>query len=384
MEDLNKKFFRESLWRVAGIAILAIIGLLYYYQHIYDFVLFGAAILGIFLLLKTAIEKLMNSNKIGYEFFITVGVVLLLFEKQYNAAIIILIIILIRSLKDLSLTRTIALIEDEYEYKSSIEYWADKILRWLAPVILFITGLIYILTDNLHLVLTLLIFISFPDLGIIISSVKMFARTRAIKERILIPDVETFDEISEIDTIIFTQDVLYMDGKQRPELKEVFSSIRQKGKYGIHVLIDDQQNVEERDELLKEITSSTIPMNETIFMNNKLMIIGNESDYETIFPYSHLKFLVGFSGIPHSEGNTNIISLDNNLKNLATVLSISAMSEKVIKENIFLIIPLYCILAVIAVLYFDLTIIQTAILFLVPEALVFLNSIKLLGKKINH
>lgn len=382
MEDLNKSFSKHFIWRLSGIVLLTIVGLFCYYKLIADYAVFWVVIVGIFLMLKAAIEKLIHRNKIGYEFFITIGVILLLFEKEYETGIIILVITLVRSLKDFVLTKTIALIEDDYEYKSSLEYLTENTLTWLAPVAILITGILYIVTSDINLVLTLLIFISFPDVWIMSASVKMFARTRAIRDRILISDNEIFDEISEVDTIIFTQDVLYIDGTPRIELEHIFSTIQEKGRYGVSILVDDKRNFEDTSKLLENMDLAPITMQETVLTNNKLMIVGNENDYQSIHPYSHLKFLVGFSSSYYSDVSTSIISLDNHLLSLIRILNISALSEKIIKQNIFLIIPLYYILAVIAVRYFDLTIIQTIILFLVPEALVFLNSVRLLGIKI--
>ncbi|MDN5478033.1 MAG: hypothetical protein L0G39_13935, partial [Chryseobacterium sp.] len=374
------KFPKETLERLAGIIILADIVLLYHYISISDTILILASFSGIFLLLKIAIERLISNNTIASEFFIIVALVLLLFEQHYYTVLWVLIITLIRSLKDVMAMQTLASSEDKAADKSEIEKAIDRILSWTAPASLLLIGLFYIFLNDLKLIVVLLIFLSFPNLGLIISTVKMFARARALKDKILISDAEVLDELHNVNSIIFSHDVICLSPNFEQEVENIFTLINRNGKYNLYTMNGNEIINEQSSSIMSvKITGSkSITMREMAMINNKLVVIGNKSEYEDIYHHSHLRFLVGFSKDNSQNLNSDIISLEKGINNLPNLFLVVSMTEKIIKQNIFFIIPAYHLLAVITVLYLDLTIIQTMIVFLICEILVFCNSLRLL------
>ncbi|MDA2922847.1 cadmium-translocating P-type ATPase [Patescibacteria group bacterium AH-259-L07] len=99
--------------------------------------------------------------------------------------------------------RIIALVEEAEGKKAPIQKLADKVTTYLIPLVfLFIAG-VYFFTQDIRLIITLLIFTSPAELGLATPLVMISAIARAAHQGVLVKGGIFLEQLSKVDTIIF-------------------------------------------------------------------------------------------------------------------------------------------------------------------------------------
>ncbi len=104
---------------------------------------------------------------------------------------------------DTMFARIIALVEQAEENEAPVQKLADRVAGWLIPVVfLFLIG-VYLVTWDLRLIVTLLIFTSPAELGLATPLVMIAAIARAAKSGILVKGGLYLELLAKADVIVF-------------------------------------------------------------------------------------------------------------------------------------------------------------------------------------
>jgi len=105
--------------------------------------------------------------------------------------------------KDTVFSRIISLVEDAESQQAPIEKLTDKVASWLIPVVFVFVGIVYFYTQDVKLIIALLIFTSPAELGLATPLVTISAIARAAREGILIKGGLYLEEMAKVTTIAF-------------------------------------------------------------------------------------------------------------------------------------------------------------------------------------
>lgn len=105
--------------------------------------------------------------------------------------------------KDTVFSRIISLVEDAESQQAPIEKLTDKVASWLIPVVFVFVGIVYFYTQDVKLIIALLIFTSPAELGLATPLVTISAIARAAREGILIKGGLYLEELAKVTTIAF-------------------------------------------------------------------------------------------------------------------------------------------------------------------------------------
>ena len=104
---------------------------------------------------------------------------------------------------DTMFSRIVALVETAEEQKAPVQRLADKVAAWLIPVVLvFLVG-VYLVTHDLRMIITLLIFTSPAELGLATPLVMIAAIARAARSGILLKGGIFLEQLAKVDVIAF-------------------------------------------------------------------------------------------------------------------------------------------------------------------------------------
>ena len=115
--------------------------------------------------------------------------------------------------------RIIALVEHAEETKAPVERLADRVSAWLIPVVMVFLLVVYLVTRDLKLIVTLLIFTSPAELGLATPLVMIAAISRAARAGILIKGGLHLEVLAKADAIAFDKTGTLTVG--RPEVRGV-------------------------------------------------------------------------------------------------------------------------------------------------------------------
>lgn len=105
--------------------------------------------------------------------------------------------------QDTMFARIIALVENAEEQQAPVQKLADKVAAWLIPVVfVFLLG-VYMLTQDLRLIVTLLIFTSPAELGLATPLVMIAAIARAAQNGILVKGGLYLELLARADVVVF-------------------------------------------------------------------------------------------------------------------------------------------------------------------------------------
>lgn len=105
--------------------------------------------------------------------------------------------------QDTLFARIIALVERAEEQQAPVQKLADRIAAWLIPIVfVFLLG-IYLLTRDIRLIVTLLIFTSPAELGLATPLVMIAAIARAAKNGILLKGGLYLELLAKADVVVF-------------------------------------------------------------------------------------------------------------------------------------------------------------------------------------
>ena len=104
---------------------------------------------------------------------------------------------------DTTFSRIIALVEDAEGHQAPVQKLADKVASWLIPVVvIFLVG-VYVVTRDVRMIVTLMIFTSPAELGLATPLVMIAAIARAARNGILIKGGLYLELLAKVDVIVF-------------------------------------------------------------------------------------------------------------------------------------------------------------------------------------
>lgn len=105
--------------------------------------------------------------------------------------------------QDTMFGRIIALVEHAEEQQAPVQKLADKVAAWLIPVVLVFLLVVFFVTRDLRMIVTLLIFTSPAELGLATPLVMIAAIARAAKHGILVKGGLYFELLAKADVMVF-------------------------------------------------------------------------------------------------------------------------------------------------------------------------------------
>ena len=122
---------------------------------------------------------------------------------------------------DTTFSRIIALVESAESKQAPVQKLADKVAAWLIPVVfLFLIG-VYLVTRDVRMIVTLLIFTSPAELGLATPLVMIAAIARAARTGILIKGGIYLETLAKVDVVVFDKTGTLT--ANRPEVVEIAS-----------------------------------------------------------------------------------------------------------------------------------------------------------------
>jgi len=104
---------------------------------------------------------------------------------------------------DTMFARIVALVETAEEQQAPVQRFADKVAAWLIPLVLIFLIGVYLVTHDLRLIITLLIFTSPAELGLATPLVMISAIARAARSGILLKGGIFLEQLAKVDVIVF-------------------------------------------------------------------------------------------------------------------------------------------------------------------------------------
>ena len=104
---------------------------------------------------------------------------------------------------DTMFSRIIALVEDAEAHQAPVQKLADKVAAWLIPVVLVFLIAVYLVTRDVRMIVTLLIFTSPAELGLATPLVMIAAIARAARSGILIKGGLYLELLAKVDVMVF-------------------------------------------------------------------------------------------------------------------------------------------------------------------------------------
>lgn len=104
---------------------------------------------------------------------------------------------------DTMFSRVIALVEEAEAHQAPVQKLADRVASWLIPIVLVFLVVVYLVTQDLRKVVTLLIFTSPAELGLATPLVMIAAIARAAHNGILIKGGLYLELLAKVDTVVF-------------------------------------------------------------------------------------------------------------------------------------------------------------------------------------
>ena len=104
---------------------------------------------------------------------------------------------------DTVFSRIMTLVEEAESQKAPIEKLTDKVASYLIPVVFVFVGAVYFFTQDVKLIIALLIFTSPAELGLATPLVTISAIARAAREGILVKGGLFLEELAKVTTIVF-------------------------------------------------------------------------------------------------------------------------------------------------------------------------------------
>ncbi|MHB1172537.1 MAG: heavy metal translocating P-type ATPase [Lacisediminihabitans sp.] len=104
---------------------------------------------------------------------------------------------------DTTFARIIALVEEAEESQAPVQKLADKVAAWLIPIVFVFLIVIFLITRDVRLIVTLLIFTSPAELGLATPLVIIAAISRAARNGVLVKGGIFLESLAKVDTIVF-------------------------------------------------------------------------------------------------------------------------------------------------------------------------------------
>lgn len=126
--------------------------------------------------------------------------------------------------QDTMFARIISLVEHAEEQQAPVQKLADKVAAWLVPVVVIFLVAVYIFTQDLRKIVTLLIFTSPAELGLATPLVMIAAIARAAQSGILVKGGVHLEQLAKVDTVVFDKTGTVTVGKPQVTAIDSFGS----------------------------------------------------------------------------------------------------------------------------------------------------------------
>ena len=120
---------------------------------------------------------------------------------------------------DTTFARIIALVESAEAEQAPVQKLADKVAAWLIPVVFVFLVVVYFVTRDVRMIVTLMIFTSPAELGLATPLVMIAAIARAARSGILIKGGIYLETLAKVDVVVFDKTGTLT--ANRPEVVEV-------------------------------------------------------------------------------------------------------------------------------------------------------------------
>lgn len=104
---------------------------------------------------------------------------------------------------DTTFSRIIALVEDAEANQAPVQKLADRVAAWLIPVVLVFLVAVYLVTHDVRMIVTLMIFTSPAELSLATPLVMIAAIARAARSGILIKGGLYLERLAKVDVMVF-------------------------------------------------------------------------------------------------------------------------------------------------------------------------------------
>ena len=104
---------------------------------------------------------------------------------------------------DTTFARIIGLVENAEAAQAPVQKLADKVASWLIPVVFVFLIVVYIVTRDVRMIVTLLIFTSPAELGLATPLVMIAAIARAARHGILVKGGLYLESLAKVDVMVF-------------------------------------------------------------------------------------------------------------------------------------------------------------------------------------
>ena len=122
---------------------------------------------------------------------------------------------------DTTFSRIIALVESAEAEAAPVQKLADKVAAWLIPVVFVFLIVVYFVTRDVRMIVTLMIFTSPAELGLATPLVMIAAIARAARTGILIKGGIYLETLAKVDVVVFDKTGTLT--ANRPEVVEISS-----------------------------------------------------------------------------------------------------------------------------------------------------------------
>ncbi len=121
--------------------------------------------------------------------------------------------------QDTMFARIIALVEHAEDEQAPVQKLADKVSAWLIPVVFIFLIIVYLITRDLRMIVTLLIFTSPAELGLATPLVMIAAIARAAQNGILVKGGIYLELLAKADVMVFDKTGTLTSG--HPQVVEI-------------------------------------------------------------------------------------------------------------------------------------------------------------------
>ena len=104
---------------------------------------------------------------------------------------------------DTTFARIIALVENAESEQAPVQKLADKVASWLIPVVFVFLIVVYLVTQDVRMIVTLLIFTSPAELGLATPLVMIAAIARSARSGILVKGGVYLESLAKVDVMVF-------------------------------------------------------------------------------------------------------------------------------------------------------------------------------------
>ncbi len=123
---------------------------------------------------------------------------------------------------DTTFARIVKLVEEAEGSQAPVQKLADKVAAWLIPVVLVFLVVVFIITRDVRLIVTLLIFTSPAELGLATPMVMIAAIARAARSGILVKGGAHLEALAKVDAMVFDKTGTLTVGRPAVQKLEVF------------------------------------------------------------------------------------------------------------------------------------------------------------------